>query len=98
MGVSVDYLGKIGFRKGMAMQGFLVNTQMCLQEIRNKKVVLLGMGENSIYAEMLLREKKIQIFAYADNSTKIQGKILRGKKYVRRMSLLVKKNTILLFQ
>lgn len=64
------------------MQGFLINTHLYLQEIKSKKVILLGMGENSIYAEKSLKEKGIDIFGYADNSEKLQGRGIDGKNQI----------------
>lgn len=49
----------------------------------NKKIILLGgAGEHGIWAEVLLRSKGISIYGYADNSRKLQGKYVRGKKIV----------------
>lgn len=75
---SVEYLGKIGYKFGKAMQAFLIHS-FSAKEMYNKKIILLGVGENAFYAEMLLKQKGIEIFAYADNSKKVQG-YLRGKK------------------
>lgn len=86
MGVNVEYLGRIGYNCGRLMQGFLINTHLYLQEIKSKKVILLGMGENSIYAEKSLKEKGIDIFGYADNSEKLQGRGIDGKiRFIPRM-------------
>lgn len=82
MGVNVEYLGRIGYNCGRLMQGFLINTHLYLQEIKSKKVILLGMGENSIYAEKSLKEKGIDIFGYADNSEKLQGRGIDGKNQI----------------
>lgn len=88
MDINVEYLGRIGYRHGELMQGFLVNLQIQLHKLTDKKIVLLGVGENSVYAEMLLKNKNLEIFAYADNSRKLWGKSLRGKKYILHMNYL----------
>lgn len=79
---NIEYLGRIGYRHGKLMQGFLVNTKLHLKEIRNKKIVLLGLGENCTYAEKLLGHRNIKIHAYADNSKELWGKTLgEGRIY-----------------
>lgn len=75
---SMEYLGRIGYQRGRIMQGVLIHT-LCSKDMKNKKVVLLGAGENSFYAEMLLKERGINVYAYADNSPKLQGTSLRDK-------------------
>lgn len=77
---NLEYLGRTGFWNGRCMQGFLINTQINLSEIKEKKVILVGVGDNSVYAENLLAANGINVFAYADNSKKLWGKIIRGKK------------------
>ena len=52
------YLGKIGYKSGTVMQGFLVCTQSDIDQIiqEKRKIVILGVGENGFYAENLLPE------------------------------------------
>lgn len=76
---SVEYLGKIGYKYGNAMQGLLIYT-CSAEDMINKKIVLVGIGENSFYAETFLEKKGLEVFAYADNSQKLQGGYLRGKR------------------
>lgn len=80
--MNIEYLGRIGYKKGQLRQGLLANTELHLQEIKDKKIILLGgAGEIGIYAEMLLKEKQIEVFAYADNSERVcRCSGLRGKK------------------
>lgn len=76
---NIEYLGKIGYRNGNPMQGLIIYTSS-EKDMNDKKIVLVGVGENSFYMESFLKEKGIEIFAYADNSKKLQGGYLRGKK------------------
>lgn len=64
------------------MDGFLINLNRDLKALSgcNKKIVLVGTGDNSFYAEKLLGEIGIQIYAYIDNLEKVQGDFLRGKQ------------------
>lgn len=80
MAINVDYLGKIGYIQGELRHGFLINMSQSMKNIKNKKIILLGAAENSIYAEMLLKNNNIKVVAYADNSENVCGNVLRGKK------------------
>lgn len=78
-----EYLDKIGYRDGKIMQATMIhvsNAFFDVEHMKKKRVVLFGAGENAVFAEMLLKEKGIDIFAYADNSEKLQGTLLRGKR------------------
>lgn len=79
--MNVEYLGRIGYKGGVLRQGILVNTELYLQEIKKKKIILLGgASESGIYAEMLLKEKGIEVYGYADNSERVcKCSGLRGK-------------------
>ncbi len=85
---NIEYLGRTGYWRGKLMQGFLINTQINLDEIKEKKVILVGTGDSSLYAENLLAAKGINVFAYADNSNKLWGKSIRGKKIYSLYELL----------
>lgn len=79
-----EYLGQIGYKAETCVQGFLISMVRTLDELRemNKKIVLFGIGENGFYAEQLLRDVGIDIYAYADNTSRFsqEGRTLRGKK------------------
>lgn len=55
---SMEYLGRIGYQRGRIVQGILIHS-LCSEDMENKKVILLGAGKNSFYAEMLLKERGI---------------------------------------
>lgn len=76
------YLGKIGYKSGTVMQGFLVCTQSDIDQIiqEKRKIVILGVGENGFYAEKLLQEYGGTIYAFADNSERIQNQKIRKRK------------------
>lgn len=44
----IEYLDRIGYRNGYALDGFLISLQNSIEEIRMsaKKIVLLGAGDN----------------------------------------------------
>lgn len=72
----MEYLGRIGYQNRKIMQGILIHIHEP-EDMKNKKVIILGAGVNSFFAEMLLREKGVNIYGYADNFDKIQGSSLR---------------------
>lgn len=76
---SLDYLGRIGYQNGKIIQGILIHT-FDSEYMKNRKVVIFGAGENSFIVEMLLREIGVKVHAFADNSAKLQGNSLRGKR------------------
>lgn len=68
---NIEYLGRTGYWRGRLLQGFLIHTKIRLSELKDKKVILLGAGDNSVYAENLLAAEGVSVFAYADNSKKL---------------------------
>lgn len=79
----VEYLDRIGYIRGELRSGFIIDIMGDgINDIikSGKKVILIGAGENSFFAETLLLGKGITVYGYADNSRKLQGKFLRGKK------------------
>ncbi len=78
--MKLENMGKIWYRGGRYTQGFLLSMCSELKEIKEKKVVILGCGEEGFTATNLLRDLGIEIYCYADNSVKVQGTMLRGKK------------------
>lgn len=78
---NIEYLGRTGYWRGRLLQGFLIHTKIRLSELKDKKVILLGAGDNSVYAENLLAAEGVSVFAYADNSKKLcVGGGIRGKE------------------
>lgn len=81
--MKIEYLDKIGYERGIPQGGFLIDVMgNGISDIKasEKKIVLLGVGENSFLAEMLLQRKGVEVHGYADNSTKVQMNYLRGKQ------------------
>lgn len=81
--MKIEYLDRIGYIRGRIQSGFLVDMMGDgIKDIINseKKVILLGVGENCFFAEMLLYKKGLEVYGYADNSIKCQGQFLRGKQ------------------
>lgn len=79
----IEYLDKIGFIKGIPQSGFLIDLMgNGINDIKKsgKRIILFGVGENSFFAEMLLEKKSIEIYRYADNLSRLQGKYLRGRE------------------
>lgn len=58
----------------------------------NKKIVLIGLGINSYYAEKYLEKERIDIFAYADNSLVRQRYLYKGKKVYSPYELFERKD------
>ena len=78
----LEYLGNIAYKGDRAaICGFLAGIEYDIKSIieSKKKVIILGCGENSYYAEKMLNEKGIEVYAFVDNSKKMQGVNLRGK-------------------
>lgn len=79
----VEYLGQIGYMAETCVQGFLISTVQTIDKLRytDKKIVLLGIGENGFYAERLLNDIGIEFYAYADNAPRFSQNdcTLRGK-------------------
>lgn len=81
--MKIEYLDKIGYTRGGLQSGFLIDMMGCgIGGIKKsgKKIILLGVGENGAFAEMLLLRRGIEVYGYADNSAKLQGRFLRGKE------------------
>lgn len=81
--MKIEYLDKIGYIGGNLHGGFIIDVMgNGIDDIKKtgKKIILFGAGENSFFAEMLLLEKGLEIYGYADNSLKLQGQFLRGKE------------------
>ena len=74
----LEYLGRIGYKRGEMLQGLLIHT-MSQHVMKDKKVILFGAGMNAFYAETMLKEKGIELFGYVDNLEKLWGSKLRGK-------------------
>lgn len=80
--MKLEYLGKTVYRKQNLMQGFYIGIKADLEMLKEskKKIVLFGgTGDNGFFAETLLAQKGVNVYGYADNSAKLQGKTLRGK-------------------
>lgn len=80
--MKLEFLGRIGYRAGQSLDGFLISLNQDIENLTkcNKKIVIVGTGDNCFFAEKLLEEKGIKIHAYADNLSRVQGSILRGRK------------------
>lgn len=79
-----EYLGKVGYKGGKPLQGFLVSIVDNIELIKknNKKIALLGCGVDGFFAEKLLNDFGIKIDYYADNSEKLQGNKMGGGKKI----------------
>lgn len=73
-----DFNRNIHFLKKTALAVFIYGT-VRLEELRGKRIALLGVGENSFLCSDLLRQKGIEVEAYCDNDPQLEGKEFRGK-------------------
>lgn len=73
-----DFVGHLHYDKKTAQAAFLYGTRS-LEEIKGKKVVVLGTGEHSLWCKEMLSENGIEIAEYCDNDPAIIGRKFRGK-------------------
>lgn len=76
-----EYLGKLFYRNGKPLEGFLVGMRHCIDDIvnMNKKIIVTGVGENGFLAVYMLERQGAAIYGYADNNEKLQGKRFMDK-------------------
>ena len=77
--MKVEFMGMLGYKGGIEQNAFYISLFSELIGLRKKKVVLVGAGVDSYFAESLFKQNGIEIYAYADNSNKIIGKTINGK-------------------
>lgn len=78
--MKAEFLATIGYHRGHEQNAYLVSIKTELRELKSKKIVLLGCGEESYIAEKCLFEKGITVWKYADNNSGLAHKKIRGKE------------------
>jgi 2-polyprenyl-3-methyl-5-hydroxy-6-metoxy-1,4-benzoquinol methylase len=96
--MKAEYLGSVGYCKGEKRQAFYVGIQGGCDYIKSldKDIVLFGVGENACAVEMMLNINGIAIDYYVDNSEKLHGTKLRGKKIYSPYEIFQRKDVFII--
>ena len=70
----IESLGKLWYGNARCFHGFLLSMKSELKDIKNKKIVILGCGQEGYVLSNLLKNLGVEIYAYVDNSLRIQDK------------------------
>lgn len=87
----LEHMGMIKF----GVSSFLIGTDPTLDEIKEsgKDIVILGTGYNAHLLSHFLADRKIEIQAYADNSSRLWGRTYLGKPVNRPKEIFERENT-----
>ncbi|SFP49912.1 Methyltransferase domain-containing protein [Oscillibacter sp. PC13] len=85
-GVHHDFSGNPHWQKKTAFVAFLYGSAS-LEQLKKKKIAVLGTGEHSLWCTELLGRHGIEISAYCDNDPQMVGKLFFGKQVVSPFDL-----------
>lgn len=76
----IEKLDIISYRQGKSYYGFMIGLAGGVEYIKksNKKIVILGTGDNAFFAERLLIDRGIRIDCFADNNPDLKNRTIHG--------------------